>query len=127
MVAKNRIASGLRVVGKHGALVANSSGGKRRVREEAFGTVIRAVGKGQWEVRFDFDGRRKVVRNTTLKVVNNDAGIPLEELAEKAIETETATATTQQTDETNTSNASTSGGIPHVMVSNCFFVFRFKF
>ena len=78
MVVKNCIAAGLRVVGKHSALVANLSGGKRRVREEAFGTVIRAVAKGQWEVRFDFDGRRKVVRNTTLKVVNNDVGIPLE-------------------------------------------------
>ena len=75
-----RIAVGLRVAGKHGPLMVNPSGGKRRVRDTAYGTVIRAVDKGQWEVRFDYDGRRKTVRNTTLKVVDDEVGIPIENL-----------------------------------------------
>lgn len=80
MVTTKRIAVGLRVAGKHGPLMANPSGGKRRVRDTAYGTVIRAVDKGQWEVRFDYDGRRKTVRNTTLKVVDDEVGIPIENL-----------------------------------------------
>ena len=79
-MTSKRIAFGLQVAGKHGPLMANPSSGKRRVRDTAYGTVIQAVDMGQWEVRFDYDGRRKTVRNTTLKVVNNKAGISLDDL-----------------------------------------------
>ena len=71
---------------KNGPLGVNPSGGKQRVRDIAYGTVIRAIEKGIWEVRFDFDGRRKSVRNTTLKVVDNDTGIPIEEVDKVALQ-----------------------------------------
>ena len=91
MVVTKRIAVGLRVAGKHGPLVDNPSGGKRRVRETAYGTVIQAVEKGQWEVRFNYDKKRKRVSNTTLKVVDNETGISLEDLDK---ETDTTVLTT---------------------------------
>lgn len=80
MVTIDRIQAGKRVIGKHGPLIANPKGGKRRIRAEAYGTVIRATEKGEWEVRFDFDQRRKTVRYNTLKVVPDEAGVPLHEL-----------------------------------------------
>lgn len=33
-----------------------------------------------WEVHFDFDGRRKSVRNCALKVVDQNTGVPLDKL-----------------------------------------------
>lgn len=111
MVVTKRIAVGLRVAGKHGPLVPNPSGGKQRVRETAYGTVIRAVEKGQWEVRFDYDGRRKQVKNTTLKVVNNEAGIYLEDLDTSTSITNLSTSNTMSTGAESTAN-----GVPLDMV-----------
>ena len=56
------IAVGARVEGKHEPLIDNPSGGKRQIGMKVFGTVLRATEKGEWEVRFDFDGRRKCVK-----------------------------------------------------------------
>ena len=42
--------------------------------------------KGLWEVRFDFDGRRINVKNNTLKVVDQNTGVPLDELEETTME-----------------------------------------
>ena len=119
MAVTSRIAVGLRVTGKHGPLIPNPSGGKRRVRETVYGTVIREREKGQWEARFDFDGRRKTVRNTTLKVVNCETGIPLEDLNQKL---DTTVVTTESASETSTVTESIMTGVPHGMVQTLFVV-----
>ena len=126
MVVTKRIAVGLRVAGKHGPLVDNPSGGKRRVRETAYGTVIRAVEKGQWEVRFDYDRRRKQVKNTTLKVVNNDAGISLEDLDKAADATVLTTASTRNNSDTSTTTESIGTGVPLEMVRTFVVVFEYS-
>ena len=118
MAVTSRIAVGLRVTGKHGPLIPNPSGGKRRVRETAYGTVIRAREKGQWEVRFDYDGRRKQVKNTTLKVVDNDSGISLQDLD---------TATVSNTSIASTDTELTITENPLEMVRKFFVVFVFEF
>ena len=93
MTITKRIAVGVRVEGKHGPLIDNPSGGKRRIRMKVFGTVLRATEKGEWEVRFDFDGRQKVVRNNTLCVIDNNDSVPLGEL-EAVITTKTSSEAT---------------------------------
>lgn len=120
MVITNRIAVGSRVVGKHGPLIPNPSGGKRRIRSTAYGTVIRATEKGEWDVRFDLDGRRKIVRNTTLKVVDSDMGIPLDEL-----ETSHAETTEEPTASITTANCTTNDGgtTQSGLVSRFFYLF----
>ena len=46
---------------------------------------MRAIEKKVWEVCLDFDGRRKSVRNTTLKAVDNNTGIQTEEVNKEAL------------------------------------------
>ena len=124
MTITKRIAVGARVEGKHGPLIDNPSGGKRQIRMKVFGTVLRATEKGEWEVRFDFDGRRKTVRNNTLKVVENDAGVPLDELSAAP----TATATTVLDDTSNESaTTATSNGILNQVCTLYFFRIFFLF
>ena len=69
MVHINRIFAGSRVKGPHGPLVENPNGGKRRVREKAYGTVIKAIGAHKWGVQFDFDGIAKEVAPKSLSLV----------------------------------------------------------
>ena len=66
--------------GPHGALLPNPNGGKRRVRERVYGTVVKAVGQHKWEVTFDFDGVAKEVTSKSLQLATEGAGIPVDEL-----------------------------------------------
>ena len=58
----------------------NPNGGKRRVRERVYGTVVKAVGQHKWEVTFDFDGVAKEVTSKSLQLATEGAGIPVDEL-----------------------------------------------
>ena len=80
MVESARIHSGARVSGSHGPLEYNPNGkGKRRRRVTVFGTVIKAVGQHQWEVVFDYNNVAQTVSSKSLKVVEQESGIPLNE------------------------------------------------
>ena len=61
-------------------LVDNPNGlGKRRVRSNVFGTVIKALGQHEWKVWFDFNSQTKTVKSKSLKAVQPESGIPLNE------------------------------------------------
>ena len=66
--------------GPHGSLIPNPNGGKRRVRERVYGTVVKAVGQHKWEVKFDYDGIAKEVTSKSLQLESEGAGIPVDEL-----------------------------------------------
>ena len=87
MVHINRMFTGSRVNGPHGPLVENPNGGKRRVRERVYGTVIKAIGAHKWEVRFDFDGLIKEVTSKSLSLVEGEVGVPVDELRIRSEET----------------------------------------
>ena len=81
MVHIKRIFTGSRVKGPHCPLVANPNGGTRRVREKVYGTVIKAIGTHKWEVQFDFDGISKEVTSKSLSLVEEEAGVPVDEVS----------------------------------------------
>ena len=82
-----RIGTGSRVEGSHGPLITNPNASiKRRVRSKAVGTVVKAAGPHKWDVVFDFDAKVKTVSSRSLTIVQNDAGIPLNE--EGAVDTD---------------------------------------
>ena len=58
MSQQKRISAGCRVAGLFGPLVPNPRGHKRRIRQKVYGTVVRAVDMGRWEVLFDFDEKK---------------------------------------------------------------------
>ena len=66
--------------GPHGSLIPNPNGGKRRVRERVYGTVVKAVGQHKWEVKFDYDGIAKEVTSKSLQLESEGAEIPVDEL-----------------------------------------------
>ena len=78
MVEQNRISPGCRVEGRHGELVSNPRGNKRRVREVMTGTVVEAAGEHKWAVVFNYNGVIKNVTSKSLKVVDEDTGLPLD-------------------------------------------------
>ena len=83
----NQIEIGCRVEGCHGPLVANPDPTKkRRVRSRVVGTVRRAEGTHSWTVVFDYDQAAKVVKSSSLKVVPNDTGIPVDELRSDTVD-----------------------------------------
>ena len=99
-----RLLPGCRIFGSHGPLEKNPNASvKRRVRSKVYGTVLKAEGLHKWEVRFDFDGKSKVVSSRSLKLVPNDAGIPLNEESEGS---DSATVSTVSTADTNVSETS---------------------
>jgi hypothetical protein len=49
------LATGVRVSGPFGELVANPNGHKRRVRSRICGVVVGAVGENKYKVRFEND------------------------------------------------------------------------
>ena len=99
-----RLVPDSRLFGSHGPLVANPNASvKRRVRDKVYGTVVKAEGLHKWEVRFDFDGKSKVVSSRSLKLVPNDAGIPLNEESEGS---DSATVSALSTADTNVSETS---------------------
>ena len=75
-----RIGAGSRVEGSHGPLVTNLTASiKRRVRSKVVGTVVKATGPHKWEVIFDYDAKVKTVSSMSLKIVETDARIPLDD------------------------------------------------
>jgi len=87
MVRSNHVYVGCRVEGCHGPLVQNPNPSiKRRVRSKVVGTVMRAAELHSWEVVFDYDGKAKVVRSSSLKVVEECTGVPLDELSKNGID-----------------------------------------
>ena len=81
MVSSKRIYPGCRVEGRYGPLQPNPNPNiKRRVREMVVGTVLRAAEQRKWEVLFDFAGKSRTVTSNSLKVVDGDHGVPLDEL-----------------------------------------------
>ena len=62
------------------------NGGKRRVREKVYVTVIKATGAHKWEVQFDFDGNSKEVTSKSLSLVEGEAGVPVDELRTRSEE-----------------------------------------
>ena len=80
MVASSRLKVGSRVVGSHGPLIPNpNSQSNRRVRDKVTGTVMRSLALHEWEVMFDFDGKTRKVSSRSLKLVDDQVGIPLYE------------------------------------------------
>ena len=78
-----RLLPGCRIFGSHGPLVKYPNASvKRRVRSKVYGTVVKAEGLHKGEVRFDFDSNSKVVTSKSLKLIPNDAGIPLNDESE---------------------------------------------
>ena len=51
----------------------------RRVRDKVVGTVMRAAALHEWYVVFDFDGKTKTISSRSLKLVADEAGVPLNE------------------------------------------------
>jgi len=96
--------SDCRVFGSHKSLVTNSNASmKWRVRGKVYGTVVKAEGLYKWEVRFDFDGKSKVVTSRSLKLVLNDTGIPLNEEIKESGGSDGASASTVSTVDKNVS------------------------
>ena len=77
MTTRQRIHVGARVEGSHGNLVTNPNGNKRRVRERVTGTVLSAAGEHKWKVNFDFNGKVQEVTSKSLKVIEKNVGLPL--------------------------------------------------
>jgi len=97
-----RLVPGCCVFGSHGPLVINPNASvKQRVRGKVYGTVIKAEGLHKWEVCFDFDGKAKVVTSRSLKLVLNDANIPLNEESEESGVNDGTTASAISTVDTN--------------------------
>ena len=82
--SKKMIEAGQRVQGKFGPLIPNPEAtlGKksRRVRSNATGTVIRAVGGKKWLVKRDQDSKLIGVRTCMMKIINHAVGVPTDEL-----------------------------------------------
>ena len=69
---------GCRVEGSFGPLIPNPNlKQKRRIKEKAHGTVIRAVDQRRWEIVADIDVEIKIVPSNALKVVLDAFGIPI--------------------------------------------------
>ena len=80
MKQRLRIGAGSRVEGSHGPLVTNPNASiKRRIRSKVVGTVVKATGPHKWEVTFDYDAKVKTISSRSLKSVETDAGIPLDD------------------------------------------------
>jgi len=91
-----------RVFGSHGPLAKNPNASvKRHMRGKVYGAVIKAEGLHKWEVRFNFDGKSKVVTSRSLEIVPNDAGIPLNEESEESGDNDGTTASAVSTVDTN--------------------------
>jgi hypothetical protein len=72
------LATGVRVYGHFGELVANPNGHKRRVRSRICGVVVGAVGENKYKVRFENDKEIDCV-SSSLRIESRDLGVPLSE------------------------------------------------
>ena len=115
-------------MGKHGPLIPNPKGGTRRICDEVYGTVIRATEKGEWEVRFNFDGRRKNVKYNSLKVVDDKAGVPVHELETTAPSSTASAVSAQQVSTFSSTDTDTTDftAIAHELVRT-FILFSYFF
>ena len=75
--SKKRIEVGCRVEGNFGDLIPNSEPKKKRRRAVGFATVVLAAGPKNWVIRRDIDGEVKTVSSRSMKVVDDDCGVPL--------------------------------------------------
>ena len=73
-------------------------GHSRRLREKIVGTVVCAVGHAKWMLRFDVDAAEKCCTATTLTVVDEAVGCPLQKITSK-IEAQFPTENTEDADE----------------------------
>ena len=75
-----RIGTGSRTEGSHGSLISNLDATiKRRIRSKVIGTVVKVAGPHKWNVIFDYNAKVKTIRSRSLKLVETDAGIYLDE------------------------------------------------
>ena len=86
MPSSSHIFVGCRVEGAFGPLIPNPNPKqKRRIREKAYGTVIRAVDQRRWEIVADIDGEIKILTSNSLKVVPDEFGIPIYETVSQTL------------------------------------------
>ena len=76
-----RIEVGCRVEGRFGDFIPNTDPKKKRRRDVAYATVVEASGPKKWMVRFDVDGLLHEASSRSMKVVDGDCGVPLEDAA----------------------------------------------
>jgi hypothetical protein len=72
------LATGVRVSGSFGELVANPNGHKRRVRSRICCVVVGAVGENRYKVSFDNDKEMHCV-SSSLRIKSRFLGVPLSE------------------------------------------------
>jgi hypothetical protein len=72
------LATGVRVYGTFGELVANPNGHKRRVRSRICGVVVGDVGENKYKVRFENYKEIDCVSSSLLSEIH-DLGVPLSE------------------------------------------------
>jgi hypothetical protein len=72
------LATGVRVSGPFGELVANPNGHTHRVRSRICGVVVGAAGENKYKVRFENDKEIYCV-SSSLRIESHDLGIPLSE------------------------------------------------
>ena len=78
MPNSSHILVGCRVENSFGPLIPKPNPKqKRRIRDKAYSTVIRAVHQRKWEIVADIDGEIKIVTSNALKVVPDEFGIPI--------------------------------------------------
>ena len=103
MVRSNHIFVSCSVEGWHGQLVKNPNQIiKCRVRSKVVGTVMQVVDLHKWEVALDYDGKAKVVRLNSLKVVEECTGVPLDELNTNDIDSAAAIDVSEESAENAT-------------------------
>jgi hypothetical protein len=72
------LATGVRVYGTFGELVANPNGHKRRVRSRICGVVVGDVGENKYKVRFENDKEIDCI-SSSLRIESHDLGVPVSE------------------------------------------------
>jgi hypothetical protein len=72
------LATGVRVSGPFGELVANPNGHKRRVRSRICGVVVGTVGENKYKVRFENNKEIHCV-SSSLRIESHCLGVPLSE------------------------------------------------
>ena len=80
---------GSRVSAKCGKLSPNPRGSRfRRIRERIFGNVTRSVGDNRYAITFD-DGTSKEIHSNSLRIEDQNSGIPLSESRTDTVEVDT--------------------------------------
>jgi hypothetical protein len=72
------LATGVRVSGPFGELVANPNGHKRHMCSQICGVVVGAVGENKYKLSFENDKEIDCV-SSSLRIESHDIGVPLSE------------------------------------------------